>query len=240
MNKVSGLYHTDPYLSQTQTQLLHVKLDESDSPYCVLSQTIFYPQGGGQLGDRGYLVLPDMLVSQQKMSIVTTKRKDEEIRHYLDINESGFDLLKKHTGQQMTAILDWELRYHQMRIHSAVHLLHCMLEQIIGHSIPYPVRSPLNDESGENQYQLLDYIDEDVLVKATKELNEFCSAGHSIQTMDVPEQESSFRLWKCGKWSIPCGGTHVKDTQEIGMIFSTLKIKKNMTRIALRLSINSG
>ncbi|WP_227516828.1 MULTISPECIES: alanyl-tRNA editing protein [Klebsiella] len=240
MNKVPGLYHTVPYLSQTQTRLLHVNLDESNSPYCVLSQTIFYPQGGGQLGDRGYLVLPNMLTSQQKMGVITTKRKDEEIRHYLDINEIGFDLLEKQAGQQVTAILDWDLRYHQMRIHSAVHLIHCILEQVTGHSIPYPVRSPLNDESGENHYQLLDYIDEDILEKATTELNEFCSSGHAIQTVNVPEQGNNFRIWKCGRWSIPCGGTHVKDTKEIGMIFSTLKIKKNMTRIALRLSDNSG
>lgn len=240
MNKVSGLYYTTPYLSQIDTRLLHVGLDESGSPYCLLSQTIFYPQGGGQLGDRGYLVLPDILTPQQKTSVVTTKRKDEEIRHYLDINDINFDCLKKHAGQRVTAVLDWKLRYHQMRIHSAVHLIHCMLEQITGHSIPYPVRSPLSDESGENHYQFLDYLDEDVLEKATTELNEFCSAGHDIQTVDIPEQGNNFRVWKCGRWSIPCGGTHVNDTKEIGMIFSSLKVKKNMTRIALRLSDNSG
>lgn len=240
MNKVSGLYYTTPYLNQIDTRLLHVGLDESGSPYCLLSQTIFYPQGGGQLGDRGYLVLPDILTPQQKTSVVTTKRKDEEIRHYLDINDINFDCLKKHAGQRVTAVLDWKLRYHQMRIHSAVHLIHCMLEQITGHSIPYPVRSPLSDESGENHYQFLDYLDEDVLEKATTELNEFCSAGHDIQTVDIPEQGNNFRVWKCGRWSIPCGGTHVNDTKEIGMIFSSLKVKKNMTRIALRLSDNSG
>lgn len=240
MNKVSGLYYTTPYLNQIDTRLLHVGLDESGSPYCLLHQTIFYPQGGGQLGDRGYLVLPDILTPQQKTSVVTTKRKDEEIRHYLDINDINFDCLKKHAGQRVTAVLDWKLRYHQMRIHSAVHLIHCMLEQITGHSIPYPVRSPLSDESGENHYQFLDYLDEDVLEKATTELNEFCSAGHDIQTVDVPEQGINFRVWKCSRWSIPCGGTHVNDTKEIGMIFSSLKVKKNMTRIALRLSDNSG
>ncbi|EPU4319875.1 alanyl-tRNA editing protein [Escherichia coli] len=240
MNKASGLYYTTPYFNQIDTRLLHIRLDESGSPYCLLRQTIFYPQGGGQLGDRGYLILPDILTPQQKTSVVTTKRKDEEIRHYLDINDINFDCLKKHAGQRVTAVLDWKLRYHQMRIHSAVHLIHCMLEQITGHSIPYPVRSPLSDESGENHYQFLDYLDEDVLEKATTELNEFCLAGHDIQTMDVPEQGNNFRVWKCGRWSIPCGGTHVNDTKEIGMIFSSLKVKKNMTRIALRLSDNSG
>lgn len=240
MNNVSRLYYTDPYLGQTDTRLLHVDYDESGSPYCLLSQTIFYPQGGGQLGDRGYLVLPNTLMSKKKINVVTTKRKDEEIRHYLDINDIDFNSLKKHADMSVTAVLDWKLRYYQMRIHSAVHLIHCMLEQITGHSIPYPVRSPLNDESGENHYQLLDYLDEDTCEKATTKLNEFCLDGHAIQTVDVPDQGDNFRVWKCGRWSIPCGGTHVNNTKEIGMIFSTLKVKKNMTRIALRLSDNSG
>ncbi|WP_241603441.1 alanyl-tRNA editing protein [Rosenbergiella nectarea] len=240
MNKTSALYYKDAYLNQVDTQISCVCRDESGLPYCLLNETVFYPQGGGQLGDRGYLMLSASHTLPQRVKVATTKRQGDEIRHYLDIDDSEFSYLQELASQDVTAVLDWSRRYHQMRIHSAVHLIHCVLEEVSEHPISYPVRSPLSDDNGENHYLLLDDIDEDVLNRVTIKLNAFCTTGHDIHTEPDAERGNGFRLWKCGKWVIPCGGTHIKNTREMGTIFSTLKVKKNTTRITLWLADESG
>ena len=81
-----------------------------------------------------------------------------------------------------------------------MHLIHCMLEQTLGRAIAHPVRSPLSDEGGENQYEFVGEFDEDDLRRATDALNEFCSASHDIRTEADISQGQGFRWWQCENW----------------------------------------
>lgn len=233
------LFHEQPYLKHLECRVDLLDRDDAGLPFVLLGETVFYPQGGGQLGDRGVLNIPvagegDVV---RTLKIVATKKRDDQIRHYLSIDDEAFTQLQAGViGQQAIVTLDWSLRYHQMRLHSAMHLIHCMLEQTLGRSIPHPVRSPLSDEVGENQYEFVGEFDEDSLRQATDALNEFCSASYEIRTEADISQGQGFRWWQCENWSIPCGGVHVRNTQEIGVVTSSMKIKKNTTRVVVSLS----
>lgn len=239
MNPTLPLFHQQPYLQTVQCQIHRLERDDSGAPFALLSETVFYPQGGGQLGDRGLLTLSEPGAGDvpQVIEITTTKRKDDEIRHYLKLDDAGFGQLQSLVpGQMVTATLDWSLRYQQMRIHSAMHLMHCLLEQTLGRSIPHPVRSPLNDQGGENHYEFMGEFDEQSLERATQELNRFCAAGHAVRTQADTGKGPGYRWWQCGEWSIPCGGVHVGNTREIGAVTASMKIRKNTTRVAVTLA----
>jgi alanyl-tRNA synthetase len=239
MSETQPLFHEKPYLKQLECRVDLLEHDDAGLPFALLGETVFYPQGGGQLGDRGVLNIPGpgQDVSVRALEIASTKKRDDQIRHYLSVDDEVFRLLKEYAiGQQATATLDWPLRYHQMRLHSALHLMHCMLEQTLGRSISHPIRSPLSDECGENQYEFVEEFDEGTLRRATDALNEFCSASHEIRTEADTRKGQGFRWWLCENWSIPCGGVHVRNTQEIGLVISSMKIKKNTTRVIVTLS----
>jgi Ser-tRNA(Ala) deacylase AlaX len=237
MSRTLPLFHEQPYLKHVECRVDLLDRDDAGLPFALLGETVFYPQGGGQLGDRGVLSIALAGEVVRTLEIVATKKRDDQIRHYLGIDDEVFTQLQPGViGQHVIVTLDWSLRYHQMRLHSAMHLIHCMLEQTLGHSIPHPVRSPLSDEGGENQYEFVAEFDEDILRQATDALNEFCSASHEIRTQADTDQGQGFRWWQCENWSIPCGGIHVRNTQEIGRVTSSMKIKKNTTRVVVALS----
>jgi len=54
-----------------------------------------------------------------------------------------------------------------------------------------------------------------VLAALEPELNAFNAANHEISTYDDSEKPGR-RLWACDKWLMPCGGTHVRNTKEVG------------------------
>ncbi|MCU0120287.1 alanyl-tRNA editing protein [Pseudomonas sp. B2M1-30] len=239
MSDTLPLFHEKPYLKQLECRVDLLERDDAGLPFALLGETVFYPQGGGQLGDRGLLNIQGSGTSDalQALEIVATRKRDDQIRHYLSVDDEAFAQLKERLiGQQATATLDWPLRYHQMRLHSAMHLMHCMLEETVGRAIAHPVRSPLSDVGGENQYEFIGEFDEESLRRATAALNTFCSAGHEIRTEADTSKGQGFRWWQCANWSIPCGGVHVRNTREIGVVTSSMKIKKNTTRVMVTVS----
>ncbi|WP_409299650.1 alanyl-tRNA editing protein [Pseudomonas sp. KCJK8993] len=242
MDETLPLFHHEPYLRHVECRIERLERDDSGQPFALLDATVFYPQGGGQLGDRGSLHIVGQAAgdAQQVLEVITTRKKDWQIRHYLGIDDQAFERLQQClSGAGAVATLAWPLRYQQMRIHSAMHLMHCMLERTLGHSLPHPVRSPLSDEGGENQYEFVDEFDDPSLQRATDALNAFCAAGHAITTQADADQGPGYRWWRCGQWSIPCGGVHVANTQEIGRVAATMKVRKNTTRVALTLFAES-
>jgi alanyl-tRNA synthetase len=228
---VSGLteklFHDSPYDTVAEAMIESVDIDERSLPFITLTRTLFYPQGGGQKGDRGTVVLPSGLV----VSIGDTRKEGDIIRHYPS------EEAQVEVGTPIEMRLDWESRYQQMRIHSASHLIHCFMEEVVGKALPPPRQSPLGPEGGENHYDYADLFDESVLNEATGRMNAFVAGGsHEIVTMADESQGTDFRWWKCEDWSIPCGGVHPKDAAEIGEVETGIRVKKGKARIEIRLA----
>jgi misacylated tRNA(Ala) deacylase len=123
-----ALFREDAYQAETEAVVV-----SSDPRGVALDRTVFYPQGGGQSGDRGTLVLEDGTV----LPIVNTIY-DSDRATILHVPAEGATLPRP--GARVIARIDWELRYKRMRAHTALHLLSVVA--------PYPVTGGVGRRRG--------------------------------------------------------------------------------------------
>jgi misacylated tRNA(Ala) deacylase len=203
------LFREDPYLASCEATVLAVHENTVE-----LDRTVFYPLGGGQLGDTGRL---------GDWRVVDTRKSGESVLHMLEPDA------KVSIGDRVQLQLDWERRHRLMRFHTALHLL--------GSVVKAPVTG---GRIGDDKAHLDFDIEMDKLVKDAIEarLNELTSTSIQtkalwitdaeldarpdlVRTMSVapPRGEGRVRLLEIPGVDLQaCGGTHVKDTAEIGRL----------------------
>jgi len=188
--------------------------ENAGSPSVELDRTVFYPVGGGQAGDTGRI---------GRWRVVDTRRSGESVLHFI---EPGASL---SAGEKLRLELDWERRHRLMRLHTALHLL-CAV-----------VKAPVTGGRIADDKAHLDFdIEMEKLVKETIEarLNELLgrniptssywitdaeldSRPELVRTMSVapPRGEGRVRLLEIPGVDLQaCGGTHVRNTSEIGRL----------------------
>ncbi len=230
------LFREDAYRTETEAVVL-----ASEPRGIVLDRTVFYPQGGGQSGDRGTLMLEDGLAIPIAGTIYDSDRAT-----ILHVPAEGAALPRP--GTLAVARIDWDLRYKRMRAHTALHLLSVVLR--------YPVTGgAVGDAEGRLDFDL----GEAVLDKAEVErrLNELIALDRAIthrwiadaeleanpgliKTMSVrpPMGTGRVRLIAIEGLDLqPCGGTHVKRTGEIGRASVTGIEKKGKINRRVRIAL---
>ena len=239
------LFRTDAYLRDCEARI--VRIDEGG---IVLDRTVFYPLGGGQAGDSGWLVLAD----GRELAIADARKaKDAEGRptaEILHVPAPGQDELlgALQPDDGVTARIDWERRHKLMRFHTATHLLcHLVPQQVNGCSI--------TPEYARLDFHMTDPLDKETL---TAGLARLVAASHPlavgaitdaeldanpalVKSMSVqpPRGTGTVRTIRIGDAEQvdfqPCGGTHVANTREIGAVVVTKIEKKsaNSRRVVL-------
>jgi misacylated tRNA(Ala) deacylase len=244
------LFRADGYL-----RACAARIERLEPSGIVLDRTVFYPQGGGQAGDSGALLLAD---GRQIAIADTRKAKDAEGRPTDDIVHvpaPGQDeaLAALAPGDAVTASIDWERRHRLMRFHTATHLL-C-------HLVPQPVNGcSITPDYARLDFHMTDPLDKEAL---TAGLARLIAAAHPlvvgavtdaeldanpllVKSMSVqpPRGSGTVRTIRIGKDNgdgeapidlQPCGGTHVANTAEIGAVVVTKIEKKsaNTRRVVL-------
>ncbi len=187
-----------------------------------LDRTVFYPMGGGQPGDSGFLTTED----GSKLRVLDARKgKDhEDVLHVLEP-----DATAPAVGSRVSLELDWDRRYRLMRMHSCLHLLCAAVTGDV-------TGGQIGEEKSRLDFNLPDtQIDKEAL---TAELNRLISENHPVaqrwisdeelsanpdlvRTMSVkpPSGSGKVRLLDIAGVDLqPCGGTHVRETGEIGKI----------------------
>ncbi|WP_288073007.1 alanyl-tRNA editing protein [Pyrococcus sp.] len=189
------LYYEDAYLKEAKAKVIEVK-DNA----LLLDQTIFYPTGGGQPHDRGWINGVEVL----------DVYKDEEGNVWHVVKEPE----KFKPGDEVELKLDWEYRYKIMRIHSALHLLENALDQILGKGNWEVVGSGMTHEKGRLDVGYPENLNA-YKEKIIELFNKYVDEGGEIKIW----WEGEKRYTQIRDFDpIPCGGTHVKDIKEIGHI----------------------
>ena len=215
MNKkiTSEIFRDDPYKNECEAKIL----DFGDN-WIILDQTVFYAEGGGQLGDTGLIK-----AGQQEIQIENTIKENDLIKH---IFNSKFDF---EIGDNVTCIIDWDRRYKLMKMHTALHLLCSLVNaKVTGGSVgDGKGRLDFNLDFKPNKEELKDNLND--LIQGNHDITiswisaqELDKNPNLVKTMSVlpPRTNGSIRMVRIGD-NIdyqPCGGTHVKNTSEIGLI----------------------
>ena len=207
------LFKSDSYLNECDAVI--EKLTENS---VTLNQTIFYAEGGGQLGDTGYLI-----INNEEYRVSNTIRENHNIKHILD-STSG--LTEK---MSVKCKIDWDRRYKLMKTHSCLHILCSVVDAPVTGGSVGESKGRLDFDIEEKPNKLLltktlqEIINQNYKIKSSwiteKYLNE---NPQLVKTMSVspPMGSGKIRMIKIGD-NIdfqPCGGTHVKNSSEIGEI----------------------
>jgi misacylated tRNA(Ala) deacylase len=230
------VFYQDSYQKTHSSEIVEV-IDNG----VILAATIFYPLGGGQPGDSGRLV-----INGRDYRVVDTRYADDRhnIVHYLEEE----DLSGIQAGDAVDMELDWERRHRLMRMHSSMHLVCSLISaQATGGAV--------GETSSRLDFDLQDeVVDKD---KLTADLNalidraipisigaitdtELDQNPELVRTMSVqpPRGHGTVRTISIEDTDYqPCGGTHVRNTAEIGeLVVTGLKNKgKQNKRISLAL-----
>ena len=189
----SRLYDKEHYLAE-----FDAKVSEIDGLNVILDQTAFYAQSGGQAGDRGTI----------NGEAVVDTRNIEGLHAHVMAEEPGF-----YVDDRVHGVIEWDRRYRIMKIHSASHIMEHFFYKIFG--VLERLGSNVDDKKDRSDYRTEDRLDPDKLKKTEDEINAFLAEGHEI-TIEVDDDD--MRTWRCGPVEDHCGGTHVRNTSEIGMI----------------------
>ncbi len=233
------LFREDAYLRETEAVVAAI-----EPGGIVLDRTVFYPQGGGQPGDRGELVLDD----GSRLAVVNTI--------YGADRASILHVLAEGTpspapGARLVGRIDWDLRFKRMRAHTALHLLTAVL--------PYPVtggsvgdaEGRLDFDSGEAALdkaeiaeKLNALIARDAAVRTRWISDDELAANPGlVKTMSVkpPTGTGRVRLVEIDGIDLqPCGGTHVRRTAEIGMAAVSGIEKKGRINRRVRIALSQS
>jgi misacylated tRNA(Ala) deacylase len=198
-----------------------------------LDRTVFYPTGGGQAGDTGWLRRADGVAVR-----VADTRKGEAHDSVLHLPEPGAPALAP--GDLVTAEIDWDRRYAMMRLHTCLHVLSCVVVAPVtgGNIAPDKARLDFDIEMS-----LLDAarIEEGVNALIARAVPtetvwitdaELDAQPELVKTMSVqpPRGAGRVRLLRIEGIDLqPCGGTHVRNIGEIGRV-KVLRIRSEGKR----------
>jgi alanyl-tRNA synthetase len=185
----------------------------------VFNITPFYPEGGGQVGDKGYLEAPNGEV----IYIVDTKKENNLIVHFAKN-------LPRNTGDVFQAIVDKKQRFRTASNHTATHLLHQALRNILGEHVSQK-GSMVHSRNLRFDFSHFSKVSPEELQQVEDFVNARIQEGIDLEERrNIPYQQAmdegaialfgekygdAVRAIKFGKSMELCGGTHVENTQNI-------------------------
>ncbi len=226
--KTLKLYLDDPYLKQCTARVLGILREKGSRYYIILDRTIFHPKGGGQPSDVGTIRIGDNVFDVKKVLDV-----DDVIIHYVKARSSSFTY-NELTGDIAHCTINWSYRYEIMKLHTAGHILDYAVQKVYGgivntldafHGPPeayvgYEAKPP----------------DKFVIKRIEEIANEIVREGRNVSYKYVTRDELHKVIFNApnisrlpmssiyrvviidGVNGIPCTGTHVRNTKEVGNI----------------------
>lgn len=198
------------------------QISEGMKAAIVLDHTPFYAESGGQVGDQGSLVTDSLL-----FKVSDTQRLGDAIVHHGELIQG-----KIHVNQKVTAKIDPDRRNAVRLNHTATHLLHAALKQIIGSHVQQK-GSLVDAERARFDFSHYEALTLEQISRIEALVNEKIRENTSVQTdiMDIESAKKSgamalfgekysekVRVLSMGDFSKElCGGTHAKNTGDIGL-----------------------
>ena len=222
------LFEKNSYIVEFKTKIIEINKEDN---LIELENTAFYGKGGGQPGDTGWVD-----AKKKKIEVLETLKKGNTILHHVDT------INNLQVGEFVEGKINWEKRYKYMKMHTALHLLCAVVPMSVtgGQIGDFKSRLDFNaDATSINKEEIQEKLNQ--ILKVHNEVSyewisnmELEKKPELIRTMSVkpPKTNDKIRLVKIGNIDLqPCGGTHVKNTSEIGsVIIGKIENKGKMNR----------
>jgi len=237
------MYYADAYMKEFDAKVLKVINGE----YVVLDRTCFYPEGGGQPADHGFLTFGDA-----KAEVTDVQKVGRVIIHKI---KSATPLKE---GTTVKGIIDWDKRYGLMKAHTATHLVNGAARRVLGeHVWQYGTQKGL--ESSRLDISHYRRLTPEEVHKIETLANQAVLANMHVETTWMMRNEAEsrygFRLYqggavpgkdirvvKTGDWDVEaCAGTHLKNTGEVGFvkIIYTERVQDGVERLAYAVGLQA-
>jgi misacylated tRNA(Ala) deacylase len=222
------LFRDDAYLASAHARVIAVHERGIE-----LDRTIFYPQGGGQQGDAGAL-----LRASGERVVIADARKGDSADSVVHVPAQGASL--PQPGESVMLEIDWPRRYALMRLHTALHVMSCVVVAPVtgGNIAPDKARLDFDIDMSLLDAKRIEEATNALLARgiATETVwitdEELDQRPELVKTMSVqpPRGTGRVRLLRIPGIDLqPCGGTHVRNIAEIGGI-RVLKIRSEGKR----------
>ena len=202
----------------------------------VSSITPFYPEGGGQIGDSGEIIIND----NKKIEVFNTRKENDDIIHecsFENISSSKIELLVNNKKRKQTS-----------SNHSATHLLHQALREVLGEHVEQR-GSMVSDTGLRFDFSHFKKIEKNEIVKIEDFVNDIIDQSINLEENRTEKYTNALkngvialfgekygdvvRTVKFGNSYELCGGTHVKNTSSIRLfkIISESSVASGIRRI---------
>ena len=213
------LYYADQYMKEFKAKVIKVL----DNEHVVLDKTCFYPEGGGQPADTGYLVFDG-----NKIEVVDVQKVGRVIVHKVKNTVPKAEIIVK-------GVVDWKRRYSFMKNHTATHIVSGAAKRVLGQHVWQFGTQKGADRSrlDISHYRRLSLKE---IHRIEKLANQAVLRNIPVETSWMPRNEAEklygFKLYQGGAvpgkeirvvkiadWDVEaCAGTHLNNTGEIGFI----------------------
>lgn len=207
------VFWDDPYQVELESTVSRV-----DGPCIELEETIFYAESGGQESDTGAIGgIQVIKAEKQGLSIVYT------LEH-----EPNFQ-----AGAVVTTEIDWARRYALMKLHFAAEVI----LEVVTHRFPEMTKVGAHISADKSRIDFEWHESVKPLLPELQQQAQSVIDSHADIISDFSDTSEQRRYWKVdGFAQVPCGGTHLKNTSEVGRIQLKRKnIGKGKERIEIRL-----
>jgi len=213
-----GYDHLEATIQLTRYRKVVSKKD-GERYQLVFNKTPFYPEGGGQVGDKGYLEVPNGDV----VYILDTKKENNVIIHFSKN-------LPKHLTENLKAVVDQKQRHRTECNHTATHLLHQALREILGTHVEQKGSavhskylrfdfSHFSKVTAEQLQEVEDFVNRRIAGNLPLEEQRDMAMKQAIDEGAVAlfgeKYGDTVRAIRFGQSMELCGGTHVKSTGDI-------------------------
>ena len=207
------IFWEDPYLTEHAARVTSVNGDT-----LTLDQTIFYAASGGQESDSGSIA---------GIQVLKAEKRGAEIYYTL---EGPHDL---KPGDEVPVSIDWIRRYRLMRLHFAAEIVLELVYQFFDR--PFKIGANIAEDKARIDFRWEGRIS-DAFPVLLERVGKIIDANLPIKS-EYGDREQEQRYWEIeGFARIPCGGTHLRQTGEVGQIrFKRNNIGKGKERIEIYL-----
>ena len=219
-SKISHLLVDDEHVDQ---------LHAGQQGIVVLEQSAFYAESGGQAGDIGQITTNNAI-----FNVIDTHKQGKAFAHLGQLENGNLRI-----GDDVTAHIDESNRVATSLNHSATHLLHAALQQLLGDHVTQK-GSLVNADRLRFDFSHFEPVNQQQLHSIERLVNQQIRINHNVNTdvMNIDQAKASgaialfgekydanVRVLSIGKFSTElCGGTHVNRTGDIGLIKITSEV----------------